>query len=47
MRINMNIQYSRLLDEYHVRYRNKARHSGRRVTLTYMLIDNPAYTVVG
>lgn len=43
----LNIRYSRLLDEYHVRYRNKARHSGRRVTLTYMLIDNPAYTVVG
>lgn len=43
----LNIRYSRLLDEYHVRYRNKARHSGRRVTLTYMLVDNPAYTVVG
>ena len=31
----LNVKTGRLLDEYHVRYENKVRHEGRRITLTY------------
>ena len=30
-----NVKSGRLLDEYRVRYENKVRHEGRRITLTY------------
>ena len=30
----LNVKSGRLLDEYHVRYENKVRHEGRRITLT-------------
>ena len=33
----LNVKSGRLLDEYHVRYENRAKHSGRQVKLTYML----------
>ena len=36
----------RLLEEYHVGYENKARHAGRQVKLTYMLVEAPAFEVV-
>ena len=36
----------RLLDEYHVKYENRAKHSGRQVKLTYMVIDNVEYEVI-
>ncbi len=29
----LNVKSGRLLDEYHVRYENKVRHEGRRITL--------------
>lgn len=32
----LNIRCGKLAEEYHVRYENKAKHSGRRVTLTYL-----------
>mgnify|MGYP000755914302 FL=1 len=32
----LNVKSSRLLDEYHVRYENKVRHEGRRITLTFI-----------
>ena len=32
----LNIRCGRLLEEYHVSYENKARHTGRLVTLTYV-----------
>lgn len=32
----LNIRCGKLTEEYHVRYENKAKHSGRRVTLTYL-----------
>ena len=32
----LNIKSGRLLEDYHVSYKNKARHSGRQVSLTYM-----------
>ena len=35
----LNVKHGRLLDEYHVSYENKAKHSGRRVKLTYMVVD--------
>ena len=36
----LNVKSGRLLDEYHVDYEIKARHSGRRVKLTYMLVES-------
>ena len=41
----LNVKSGRLLEEYHVSYKNKARHSGRQVTLTYMLVEAAAYEV--
>ena len=32
----LNIRCGRLLEEHHVSYENRAKHSGRRVTLTYV-----------
>lgn len=42
----LNVKSGRLLDEYHVWYENKAKHAGRRVKLTYMMVDAPAYEVI-
>ena len=42
----LNVKSGRLLDEYHVRYENRAKHSGRQVKLTYMVIDNAEYEVI-
>ena len=39
----LNVKSGRLLDEYHVRYENRAKHSGRQVKLTHMIIDNVEY----
>lgn len=41
----LNVKSGRLLDEYHVGYENKAKHSGRQVRLTYMLAE-AEYTVI-
>ncbi len=41
----LNVKSGRLLEEYHVGYENKARHSGWRVKLTYMLVESTAYEV--
>ena len=32
----LNVKSGRLLDEYHIRYENKVRHEGRRITLTFI-----------
>ena len=32
----LNVKSGRLLDEYRVRYENKVRHEGRRITLTFV-----------
>ena len=32
----LNVKSGRLLDEYHVRYENKVRHEGRRITLAFV-----------
>lgn len=42
----LNVKSGRLLDEYHVWYENEAKHAGRRVKLTYMMVDTPAYEVI-
>lgn len=42
----LNVKSGRLLDEYHVWYENEAKHAGRRVKLTYMMVDAPAYEVI-
>ena len=42
----LNVKSGRLLDEYHVKYENRAKHSGWQVKLTYMVIDNVEYKVI-
>lgn len=42
----LNVKSGRLLEEYHVGYENRARHAGRQVKLTYMLMEAPAFEVV-
>ena len=34
------------LEDYHVGYENRARHAGRQVKLTYMLVEAPNFEVV-
>ena len=41
----LNVKAGRLLEEYHVGYENKAKHSGRQVKLTYMLLESTACEV--
>ena len=42
----LNVKSGRLLDEYHVSYENKAKHTGRQVKLAYMVIDAARYEVI-
>ncbi len=42
----MNANAGRLLEERHVRYENKPRHSGRKVILTYMVVDTVEYRIL-
>ena len=42
----LNVKAGRLLEEYHVGYENKAKHSGRQVKLTYMLVELTACEVI-
>ena len=42
----LNVKSGKLLDEYRVGYENKAKHAGRRVKLTYMMVDAPCYEVI-
>ena len=41
----LNVKAGRLLEEYHVGYENKAKHSGRKVKLTYILVESTACEV--
>ncbi|MBO5128550.1 MAG: hypothetical protein J6D10_13375, partial [Clostridia bacterium] len=36
---HLNVNASRLMNEYNIRYENKPKHSGRKITLTYMVVD--------
>ena len=42
----LNVKSGRLLEDYHVGYENRARHAGRQVKLTYMLVEAPNFEVV-
>lgn len=44
---HLNVNASRLLEEYQVRYENKTRHTGRRIRLTYMVVETAEYEVIG
>ena len=35
----LNVKAGRLLDENHIGYENKAKHSDRQVKLTYMVVE--------
>ncbi|MFQ9892672.1 MAG: AAA family ATPase [Emergencia sp.] len=36
----LNVKCGRLMDEYGISYENKAKHSGRKVTLTYTIMES-------
>ena len=36
---HLNVNASRLLEEHQVKYENKTKHIGRRIRLTYMVIE--------
>ena len=46
-RLTKHLNASRLLEEYQVRYENKTRHTGRRIRLTYMVVETAEYEVIG
>ena len=39
---HLNVNASRLLEEHQVKYENKTKHAGRRIRLTYMVVEAPA-----
>lgn len=41
-----DINVSLLLEEYQVKYENKTKHAGRRIRLTYMVIEAPGVEVI-
>lgn len=43
---HLNVNASRLLEEYQVQYENKTRHTGRRIRLTYMVVETAEYEVI-
>ena len=44
---HLNVNVSRLLEEHQVKYENKTKHAGRRIRLTYMVVEAPAFEVIG
>lgn len=42
---HLNVNANRLLEEHHVKYENKTKHAGRRIRLTYMVVELPAVAV--
>ena len=44
---HLNVNASRLLEEHQVKYENKTKHAGRRIRLTYMMVEAPAFEVIG
>lgn len=42
----LNVNAGRLLEEYQVKYENKTKHAGRRIRLTYMMVESPAFEVI-
>lgn len=44
---HLNVNASRLLEEHQVKYEYKIKHEGRRIRLTYMVVEAPAFEVIG
>ena len=43
---HLNVNVSRLLDEHQVKYENKTKYVGRRIRLTYMVVEASAFEVI-
>lgn len=43
---HLNVNASRLLEEHQVKCENKTKHAGRRIRLTYMVIEAPMVEVI-
>ena len=43
---HLNVNASRLLEEHQVKYENKTKHAGRRIRLTYMVVEAPAFELI-
>lgn len=43
---HLNVNASRLLEEHQVKYENKTKHAGRRIRLTYMVVEASAFEVI-
>ena len=41
----LNVKCGKLLEKYHISYENKAKHAGRKVKLTYMLVESAVCNV--
>ena len=44
---HLNINASRLLDEHYIKYENKTKHIGRRISLTYVVVKATEYETIG
>lgn len=44
---HLNVNASRLMEEHQVKYEYKIKHEGRRIRLTYMVVEAPAFEVIG
>ena len=44
---HLNVNASRLLEEHQVKYEYKIKHEGRRIRLIYMVVEAPAFEVIG
>ena len=46
-RPDLKDEYSkRFLEEHQVKYENRTKHAGRRIRLTYMVVEAPAFEVI-
>lgn len=43
---HLNVNASRLLEEHQVKYENKTKHAGRRIRLTYMVVEAAEFEVI-
>lgn len=43
---HLNVNASRLLEEHLVKYENKTKHAGRRIQLTYMVVEASEFEVI-
>lgn len=43
---HLNVNASRLLEEYQIKYENKTKHAGRRIKLTYMVVEAAVFEAI-